>query len=328
MAQISVAPTWRRRLNQRLEHGDRLFWLLTLLFALVVVGIVAAIGLVVYGGSAEARALFGLSFLTNTVWNPVETSARPASFGAWPAIRGTLLSSLIAVALAGPIGIAIGIYLAEVSPRVVRAPLSFMVELLAAIPSVIYGLWGVAVFVPFFRDYVADPIASSVGQVVPQLAGPVALGRGLLAAACVLAIMILPTIAAITREVLAVVPNNQREAMLALGATQREVIFGAVVPYARAGIIGGVMLGLGRALGETIAVAILIGNSQLITTSWFAPAVTAASLVANELPNSESVLHESALIYVALVLFGITLLLNLVARLLVWQVGRGPGGAR
>lgn len=329
MARIeAVDPSLWRRLSRRARHGDGIFYIITVLFALVVIGLVAAIGVVVYNGSALARNQFGLSFLTGREWNPVDTEARPATFGAWPAIYGTLVSAALAVMLAAPIGIGIGIFLAELCPRWLRTPLSFTVELLAAIPSVIYGLWGVAVFAPAFRDIVARPVSRALGEFIPALAGPVAVGRGMMVAGVVLAIMILPTIAAITRDVLAVVPNTQREVMLALGATRWEVIWQSVLPYARAGVIGGVMLGLGRALGETMAATMLIGNSQRLSASLFAPGVTAASLVASELTNANSPLHESALIEVALVLFGITLLLNLFARLLVWQVSRGPAGAR
>jgi phosphate transport system permease protein len=319
-------PLWERW-QRRTQHGDVLFWLITFVFALLVIGLVFAIGVVVYNGSALARQQFGLSFLSGREWNPVDTEVSPATFGAWPAVYGTLASSGIAVVLAGPIGVGIGIFLAELCPRLLRRPLSFLVELLAAIPSVIYGLWGVLVFVPFFRDAVATPISETIGQALPLLAGPVELGRGIMVAGVVLAIMILPTIAAITRDVLAVVPSTQREALLALGATRWQVIQQAVLPYARAGIIGAIMLGLGRALGETMAATMLIGNSQEIGTSLFAPGVTAASLIANELPNANSPIHESALILIALVLFGITLLLNLLARLMIWWVNRGPVGS-
>jgi phosphate transport system permease protein len=267
-------------------------------------------------------------FLFGAAWNPVASDLFPASFGAWPAIRGTLLSSFFALLLAGPIGVAIGIYLAELAPLRLRTPLGFLVELLAAIPSVIYGLWGVAVFVPFFTDWIATPVSETIGQVVPWLAGPVVVGRGLLVCAVVIALMILPTIASITRDVLRAVPPQQREVLLALGATRWEVIWTSVLPYARAGIIGGVMLGLGRALGETMAATMLIGNSTQVSDSLFAPATTAAALVASELTNANDLLHESALITVALALFGITLILNFGARLLVWQTSRGPAGGR
>lgn len=323
-AQRTTATSWERQTR----HGDLIFWVVTLFFALVIIGLVVAVGIVTYQGSEEARARYGWSFLGGTEWNPVETEMFPAEFGAWPAIRGTLISSAIALLMAGPIGVAIGIYLAELAPLRLRQPLGFMVELLAAIPSVIYGLWGVAVFVPFFTHFIAAPVSETIGQVVPWLAGPVATGRGLMVTGIVLALMILPTISSITRDVLNAVPSQQREVMLALGATRWEVIWLSVVPYARAGIVGGVMLGLGRALGETMAATMIIGNSTRINESLFAPATTAAALVASELTNANDLLHESALISIALVLFGITLLLNLSARLLVWQTSRGPAGGR
>lgn len=329
-AKAKAVPRLRTssRLAQRTQHGDVFFWLINLFFALVIIGLVVAVGVVTYEGSAEARATYGWSFLWSADWNPIETELYPASFGAWPAIRGTLISSLIALLLAAPTGVAIGIFLSELCPLRLRTPLGVMVELLAAIPSVIYGLWGVAILSNWFKDWVANPIANSLGQFIPWLAGPVAVGSGLAITGVILAIMILPTIAAITRDVLQAVPNHQREVMLALGATRWEVIWGSVVPYARAGIIGGIMLGLGRALGETMAAAMLVGNSTRIHASIFEPATTAAALIASELPNANDPLHESALIALALVLFMITLLLNLIARYLVWQTSRGPAGER
>ena len=265
-------------------------------------------------------------FLTSPEWYP--QSASNVRYGALALIIGTLSVTTLAMLIAVPFGLGAAIYVSEFCRGRLKEGLKIVIELLAAIPSVIYGLWGVAVFAPVFRDAVAKPVSRSLGQVIPALAGPVAVGRGMMVAGVVLAIMILPTIAAITRDVLAVVPNTQREVMLALGATRWEVIWQSVLPYARAGVIGGVMLGLGRALGETMAATMLIGNSQRLSSSLFAPGVTAASLVASELTNANSPLHESALIEVALVLFGITLMLNLFARLLVWQVSRGPAGAR
>jgi phosphate transport system permease protein len=326
---MAPAPTTQEGLWQRFErrtqHGDAIFWGVTLFFALLVVGLVMAIGVVTYNGSSLIRETVGWDFLLGTEWSPIDTDIGPATFGAWPAIRGTLFSAAIAVLLAGPIAVGIGVFLAELCPPRVRAPLSFMIELLAAIPSVIYGVWGVIVFVPFFTDTFATPVSESLGEMIPWLAGPVATGRGIIVASVVLAIMILPTIAAITRDVLSLVPNTQREVLLALGATRWEVIWQAVIPYSRAGIVGAIMLGLGRALGETMAATMLIGNSTRIEESLFAPGVTAASLVANELTNVNGPLHESALVSVALVLFMITLFLNLLARLLIWAMSRGPG---
>jgi phosphate transport system permease protein len=308
--------------QNRTKHGDTLFWLLTLFFALIVIALVFAVGYVTWSGSAQARATFGLSFLTQQGWDPIN-----GNFGALPAIYGTLVSSAIALLFAGPLGVLIGVFLTELCPARLRTPLSFLIELLAAIPSVIYGMWGVFVFVPFFRAAIARPISTTIGKSVPLLAGPVAAGRGIMVAGIILAIMILPTIAAITRDVLAVVPNHQREAMLAIGATRWEMISKAVLPYARAGIIGGLMLGLGRALGETMAALMVIGSfKNAISPSLFGGGITAAALVASELPNANDELHASTLILIALVLFGITLLLNAFARLLVWQASRGPGG--
>lgn len=326
--QAQRATSFRERLAQRTQHGDGIFWAITLFFALVVIALVVAIGWVAWNDSALARERFGLGFFTSTEWNPVETEVAPESFGAMPAIIGTLVSSMIALLLAGPIAIGIGIFLAELCPPSLRMPLSFMVELLAAIPSVIYGVWGVMVFAPFFTQTVAMPLSERMRDVIPWLSSPQAMsGRGLLIAGIILAIMILPTIAAITRDVLMLVPNTQREVMLALGATKWEVIWLAVVPYARAGIVGGVMLGLGRALGETMAATMLVGNRPQAPASLLEPATTAASLVASELTNAQSLLHESALVLIALSLFAITLILNLIARLLIWIVNRGPVGS-
>ena len=322
MAQAERLNSWQA-FQQRTKHGDTIFWLVTLFFALLVIGLVFAVGYVTWAGSSEARARFGFGFLFQTGWDP-----NAQNFGALPAIYGTLVSAGLALLMAGPLGILIGVFLAELCPDRLKNPLSFLVELLAAIPSVIYGMWGIFVFVPFFRSVVASPVSKSIGKSIPLFAGPVAAGRGLLVAGIILAIMILPTIAAITRDVLAVVPNHQREAMLALGATRWEMIRKAVLPYSRAGIIGGLMLGLGRALGETMAALMVIGSvKDKISTSLFGGGITAASLVASELPNANDSLHESTLILIALVLFGITLLVNTLARLLVWRAARGPVGS-
>lgn len=320
MQHSDAASGWER-MRRQTRHGDLLFWLAALSFAVLVVGLLVAIVAVTWDGSAAARHTFGLGFLTTSTWNPVREQ-----YGALPAIYGTVVSSAIALLIAGPVGVMIGIFLAEVSPSRLRMPLSFLVELLAAIPSVVYGMWGVFVFIPFFRTWIATPVSEALGGTVPFLAGPVTVGRGMLVAGIILAIMIVPTIAAVSRDVLSVVPAHQREALIALGATRWEVIRHAMIPYARVGIIGGMMLGLGRALGETMAATMVIGNTPRIDGSLFAPATTAASLVASQLPNANSALHSSALTLVALVLFCITLVANAIARLLVWRVQRGVGG--
>jgi phosphate transport system permease protein len=322
MAQAERAGVWQA-FNKRTKHGDSFFWLLTLLFAVIVVGLVGVVGLVTWLGSNQARAQFGFSFLLQSGWNPVS-----GNFGALPAIFGTLVTSGIALLIAGPLGVLIGVFLSELCADRLKDPLSFVVELLAAIPSVIYGMWGIFVFVPFFRTFVARPLSSTLGKSLPLLAGPVGSGRSVMVAGIILAIMILPTIAAITRDVLAVVPNHQREAMLAVGATRWEMIRKAVLPYSRAGIVGGMMLGLGRALGETMAALMVIGSiKSTVSPSLFGGGITAAALVASELPNANDSLHESTLILIALVLFVITLIMNGLARLLVWQASRGPGGS-
>jgi phosphate transport system permease protein len=312
----------RNRLGQQLQHGDLIFWIVALLFAALVVVLLGAIIAVTWSGSADARHAFGWHFLTTTAWNPVG-----GQFGALPAIYGTIVSSIIALLLAAPLGVMIAIFLNALCPTKLRMPIGMMVELLAAIPSVVYGMWGIFVFIPFFRSYISTPLSKTVGSALPLFSGPVNVGRGLLVAGIILAIMILPTIAAISRDVLAVVPNSQREAMLALGATRWEVIRHADLPYARAGIVGGMMLGLGRALGETMAATMVIGNTPKIHASLFQPATTAASLIASQLPNANTDLHSSALIYLALVLFLITLVANSIARALVWRVSRTGSGA-
>jgi phosphate transport system permease protein len=322
MATQTKAVTPLQTFQRRIKHGDVIFQYLTMFFALVVILLVFAIGYVVWDGSAEARAREGFGFLFEEGWNPVSDN-----YGAFPAVYGTLVSSAIALLIAGPLGVLIGVFLSELCPFSLRTPLSFLVELLAAIPSIIYGMWGIFVFIPFFRDHISEPIATTIGENFTLLGPPFAQGKGLMVAGIILAIMILPTIAAITRDVLVVVPNHQREAMLAVGATRWEMIWHAVLKYSRAGIVGGMMLGLGRALGETMAALMVIGSLRKeIPESLFGPGTTAAAMVASELPNANSDLHTSTLILIALVLFGITLLLNAIARLLVWQVSRGPGG--
>jgi phosphate transport system permease protein len=313
---------FRQRLLRQFQHGDRIFWLVSMLFAVVVVALLFAIIAVTWDGSSAARHAFGLRFVTSSAWNPVTNQ-----YGAAPAIYGTVVSSMLALLFAAPLGVMIAIFLNNLCPHRLRMPIGLMVELLAAIPSVVYGMWGIFVFIPFFRDHVASPISNTVGTVIPVFGGPVAVGRGLFVAGIILSIMILPTIAAISRDVLAVVPTSQREAVLALGATRWEVIRHADLPFARAGIVGGMMLGLGRALGETMAATMVIGNAPRISESLFQPATTAASLIASQLPNANSDMQSSSLILLALVLFLITLLANSIARLLVWRVSGGGQGA-
>jgi len=278
-------------------------------------------GLLVYelvDKSWQSITEFGLGFITGTTWDPVARE-----FGAAPAIYATLVSSIIALILAIPASLATAIFLSEIAPPWLRTPFSFLVEMLAALPSVVLGLWGIYVLVPWVRDFLEK---STLGHLsfIPLFSGP-PFGIGMLAAGLILSIMILPIITAIARDVMLAVPTSQREAMLALGATKWEVIVGAVLPYCRSGLVGAVILGLGRALGETMAVTMVIGKGYTITASLFRPASTAASTVASEFNEATYDLYISALVEVALILLAITVLVNIIARLLVWRIARSPG---
>lgn len=263
---------------------------------------------------------FGFSFITSTEWDPLGQK-----FGAGAAIYGTLVSSAIALIIATPLALGIALFISEIAPAWLRQPLAFLVDLLAAIPSVVYGLWGIFVLVPMLRTHVMPFLRDTLhlGS-TPLFAGP-AYGPSMLAAGLILAIMILPFISSVSREVLLVVPRSQREAALALGATRWEMISRAVVPFAKSGIIGGIVLGLGRALGETMAVTMLIGNQNRVSASLLAPANTMASLIADKFRESDG-LQLSSLLAVGFVLFVITLIVNGIARWLVWQVSRGASG--
>ncbi len=261
---------------------------------------------------------FGFSFFTTSAWDPVN-----GNFGAAPALFGTLVSSLLALLIATPLSVGVAVFLAEFAPRAVRQPIAFFVDLLAAIPSVVYGLWGILVLVPFLRGHVMPFIKYTLHlQDVPLFSGPT-YGPSMLAAGVILAIMVLPYISAVTREVLVAVPRSQREAALALGATRWEMIWDAVLPYARSGIVGGIILGLGRALGETMAVTMVIGNRHEIAASLFAPGYTMASVIANEFSEATNDLHVSALMAVGAGLFIVTIIVNVIARWLVWRTGGG-----
>ena len=297
----------RRRL------GDPLFRLVSLLFALSVIGIAATIAVVLFRNSAPARAAFGWSFLWTSTWDPVALR-----FGALPFVYGTLASTAIAIAIALPLGLGAAICLAELMPRRLADPLTFLIELLVAVPSVVYGLVGVFVLVPIMRDI--ESVVQPVLGFIPLFRGP-AYGVGLLTAAIVLAVMIVPFIIAVSREVLLAVPQTQRDAALALGATRWETVREVVVPYARSGILGSVFLALARALGETMAVTMVIGNRPEVSASIFAPAYTMAAVLANEFTEATDTVYLAALVEVGLLLFVITLVVNGVARLLIARVG-------
>jgi phosphate transport system permease protein len=285
-----------------------------------VVALLILIGVLLFASSRLTWETFGLSFITGGTWDPVA-----AVFGAVPFIVGTILAASIAVIFAAPIGILTAIYLSELAPRRLATPLTFMIELLAAIPSVVIGLWGVFILAPFLRVTVEAWIVSVFGW-IPFLGGP-AYGIGLFSAGVILTIMILPTIVTISREVIQAVPGAQREAMFALGATRWEVIRRAVIPFARSGIIGAVILGLGRALGETMAVTMVIGNKDAIPAGLFDQTQTIASKIATSFSEASIGIETSSLIALGLVLLVLTIIMNVVARLLVWRVA-GPVGAK
>jgi phosphate transport system permease protein len=295
---------------------DSVFRILVIACAVSLLVIVVLIVLQLVRQSGLSLRKFGFKFFTSTSWNPVSEE-----FGALPFIYGTLVSSLLGLLIAVPLSMGTALFLTELCPQFLRRILGTIVELLAAIPSVIYGLWGIFVLAPFLRVYVEPWLQEHLGWTGLFEGAPY--GIGMLAAGIILAIMILPIIASVTREVIMAVPRQQREAALALGATKWEVLRIGVLRNARAGIAGAVILGLGRAIGETIAVTMVIGNNPQISKSLLAPGYTLASVVANEFAEAASNLHLSSIIEAALVLFIITLIVNALARLLVWSVTRG-----
>jgi phosphate transport system permease protein len=299
--------------------ADLLFRGSTRLSAGIVVLLVSLIALLLALNSGLTWQKFGVGFITGQTWDPVA-----GVFGALPFIVGTILAASFAVIVAAPIGILTAIFLSELAPQRIATPLTFMIELLAAIPSVVIGLWGVFILAPFLRATVETWIVSIFGW-IPFLGGP-AHGIGLFTAAIILAIMILPTIVTISREVIQTVPGSQREAMFALGATRWETIRRAVLPFARSGIIGAVILGLGRALGETLAVTMVIGNKDAIPNSLFDQTQTIASKIATSFSEASVGIETSSLIALGLVLLVITVVLNVAARLLVWRVAGPVGG--
>src|SRR5690349_757987 len=289
-----------------------------LLVALLMVGIVVAMVIALASDSMLALKQFGFRFLTSQRWDPIK-----GEFGALPFVYGTVMSSLIALLISVPFSLGIAIFLVEQAPRYIARPVGFLVELLAAIPSVVYGLWGIFVLAPFLRQYV-EPVLAKVLGWLPLFQGSIT-GIGLLTGGIILAIMITPIISAVVRDVLAAVPGSQREAALALGATKWEVIRVVLVNGAP-GIAGAIILGLGRALGETMAVTMVIGNRPEISASLFEPSYTIASAIANEFTEATQDLYLSALVELGLILFLVTFIVNAIARLLVWNVTRKTGG--
>jgi phosphate transport system permease protein len=317
--QVAERPSAIRSFLQAKSSGrfaDGAFASLMAICALSIFVIVLLIVFVLIVNSRLSIHAFGWKFFTSQIWDPVS-----GDFGALPFIWGTLVSSLLAVAMAVPLALCVAIFLLEICPQFLRGPISFLTELLAAIPSVVYGLWGVFVLVPLMRDNVGPVLEKYLGWtglfVEPNF------GVGMFTASVILAIMIFPVISSISRDVMRVVPVSQREAALALGATRWEMIRLSVLRNARIGIVGSVILGLGRALGETMAVTMVIGNHPDIVKNLFAPAYTLASVIANEFTEATGDLYLSALIEIGLALFLVTIVVNAIARLLVWAVTRG-----
>ena len=312
------APAPDKPSLERSAYSDQVFKGLLTLAAAAIPILLCFLVYELWAGARPAIGKFGLDFVTTSTWDPVAKQ-----FGAFPLIFGTLVSSIIALLIAVPLSLGVAIYLTEFAPKVVRQPVAFLISLLAAIPSVVSGLWGIFVLIPLLRKRVFPLLRDGFGF-MPLFQGPI-YGPSMLAAGIILSIMVMPYVMSVSREVLMAVPNTQREASLALGATRWEAVITTVVPYARSGIIGAVILGLGRALGETMAVTMLIGNRHEVAASLFAPGYTMAAAIANEFAEAVGDMHLSALAYVAFLLFVVTVFVNAGARLLIWRVARGSG---
>jgi len=315
---LKFVGQWQRWLSPTGNTGDAVFRAAMFAVALLLLLIVAAMIVALASHSRLSIREFGFGFLTGREWNPIK-----GQFGALAFIYGTIVSSLIALLISVPLSLGIAIFLVEQAPYYVSRPITFLVELLAAIPSVVYGLWGIFVLAPFLRVHVEPNLAHWFGW-LPLFQGPIT-GIGLLTGGVILAIMVTPIISAVVRDVLAAVPNTQREAALALGATKWETTRVVLVNGAP-GIAGAVILGLGRAIGETMAVTMVIGNRPEISLSLFQPSYTLASVIANEFTEATADIYLSALIELGLILFLVTFVVNAIARLLVWRVTRRTSG--
>ena len=312
-----------RSFLSRLRNGDEIARLITFLFAAMVVLLTLLLVYELWIGSALPRHKFGFSFFVTRVWDPIAEQ-----FGALPFIYGTVVTTVVALALAVPLGIGAAIFLAELAPSKLSDPLQFFIDLLAAVPSVIYGVLGVFIVIPAMRQWIAPALKKVLGF-LPLFAGP-AYGVGFMTAGIVLAIMIIPYIVSVSREILLSVPRDQREAALALGSTRWESTWKVVVPFARTGILGSVFLAMARALGETMAVTMVIGNTPTISASLFSPGYSIAAVLANEFTEATSDMYLQSLIELGLVLFLLTFILNGLARLLIvvtTQRGSGMGQA-
>jgi phosphate transport system permease protein len=309
---------WRRALSPTGNRGDALFRGLMFLGGLLILLIVTGMIIGMWANSKLAIHEFGWKFLTSRTWDPIK-----GEFGALPFIYGTIVSSLLALVIAVPLSLGVAIFLVEQAPRRVARPIAFVVELLAAIPSVVYGLWGIFILAPFLRVHV-DPMLARLFGWLPLFQGTIT-GIGLFTGGIILAIMITPIITAVVRDVLAAVPVSQREAALALGATRWETTR-VVLANAASGIAGAIILGLGRAIGETMAVTMVIGNRPHISASLFDPSYTIASVIANEFTEATNELYLNALVELGLILFLVTFIVNGIAKLLVWSVTRKTSG--
>ena len=318
---VRPRPKFLRVFGREANFGDLAFRRVTALFAGAVIVLLVWMAIEMGLASKLSLAQFGLGFITSRDWNPVRDQ-----YGGLPFVYGTVVSSLVALLIAVPISLGIAIYLSELAHPKLRTPMGFLVELLAAVPSVVYGLWGIFALVPWLRGSVEPLLAKTLGF-LPFFQGQQR-GFGMLAGGIILAIMITPTISSVSREVLRAVPHALREGAIGLGATRWEVVRVAVLPYAKSGLVGATILGLGRALGETMAITMVIGNRSEIDISLFAPSYTMASVIANEFTEATGQLYLSALAEVGLLLFFVTVALNVFARLLVWRVGKLPEGGR
>jgi phosphate transport system permease protein len=312
-------PTGRSR-----QWGDVIFRGGVYSAASLVLIVLAVLVVLLFLDARMALGRYGTSFLTTSTWDNVKEQ-----FGAWPYVYGTLMTSAVALVLSVPIAIGAALYVAEYAPLWIRTPISFTIELLAAIPSIIFGLWGFFVLTPVMRSTVEPALKTALGP-IPVIGGlfqGTPIGKDLFTGGVILAVMILPTIMAISREIILAVPPAQREGMLALGATRWETIQTAVLPYARTGIAGAAILGLGRALGETMAVTMVVGNSsRAVTGSLLTPGYTMASAIANQFNEADKPIYFSAIVGVALVLLLVSTLVNILARLLIWQIQGGFAG--
>ena len=321
----SVPAPLPAKIPRRSDHhrwGDRIFYGLVFAVGLSVIGLALAIVVSLVYSSQQSFRVFGWSFLWGTVWNPTPTDTGP--FGVVPFIAGTLVTSAIALFIAIPLALGAAIFLTTHCPRWLRGPAGTAIELLAAVPSVIYGFWGLFIVHPYMASTVEPGLKKYLG--FTGLFNGTPIGIDVLTAGLILAVMIVPTICAVSRDTLLAVPQAQKEAALSLGATDWETTRVASIPYARSGIIGGIILGLGRAMGETMAVVMVIGDTDKVPTSLFSQGQTIASLIANELLSNQGPLQISAILEAGLVLLFISLMVNVGARLLVWRVLRGGGG--